>query len=157
MKDSVKFELFNDKALMALFDELQPKIQDNIIIGGLKNAGKVINDEAKQNFQAIKKNKSKTGYQDLNSMFKVVKMRAPKIGVRVGMSAREGYKYRFMNFGTEERYYMTKNGVEHRTGAIPKREFFTRAVESKKQEAEDNVQNAIKESMEKTVKRYNKK
>jgi len=149
-------DVINDKKLLKLFNELQPKVQSTIIAGGFRRAGKIILDEAKINFKASKKNKSKTEYAGANSMFKVKKLRRPRIGAVVGIGGEKGYKYRFQNDGTDDREYRSKSGAIHRTGRINKTSFFTDAVETKAKTAMDAVNDSIKTSMEATVKRYNK-
>jgi hypothetical protein len=156
METDSKLTLINDKELMALFNELTPKVRDKIVNTGLKNAARLIISEAKRNFKTTKKNKSKTGYRDFNSTFKVKEMKS-KPGVIAGMQHREGYKYRFLNYGTDTRNYKTKSGKIHNTGKIEPTNFFTYAVESKKQTAEKDIQEAITKSMNRTVEKYNKK
>ena len=153
----VKINIINDKELLALFDELTPKVQNQVIMSGLRKAASIINEQAKRNFRAVQKNKSTTGYQDFNSMFKT-KVMKDKVGVITGLqSYKEGYKYRWLDKGTEERQYKTKAGNIHKTGKIKATHFFTDAVESKMQEAQNNIQQAIENSMNKTVEKYNRK
>ena len=86
-----------------------------------------------------------------------VKAMKDKMGVIVGLSDyEEGYKYRMINYGTESRDYKTKNGIQHNTGKLMGTKFFTDAVEEKKQEAEDNIENCITTNMERLVAKYNK-
>jgi len=156
METDSKIRLINDKELMALFDELIPSVQNKIIVNGLKSAASIITKQAKQNFKGTKKNKSKTGYKDLNSSFKIKPMNK-ELGVIAGMQHREGYKYRFLNYGTEQRSYKTKKGKQHDIGKIVGSNFFTDAVNSKKEEANKNIQDEIVKSMNKTVNKWNKK
>lgn len=152
MADNIKIELINSKELLILFNELTPKIQDKIINTGMKNAGKLILNEAKRLFKTIRKNKSKTNYSGFSGFFGVKTLRK-KDGIILGV---KNYKYRFINYGTNERNYKTKNG-NHKTGKIEKTLFFTNAVENKKDAAMKNIQNSITSALEKTVEKYNKK
>ena len=158
--EAAKLTIINDVELYKLFTELTPKVQNKIINTGLKNAARLIVNQAKKNFKATKKGKSKTGYSALNSSFKVKEMKS-RAGVIAGMSHREGYKYRFLNYGVPtdggNRSYKMKSGKEHNTGKIEATNFFTDAVNSKKETAQKDVQEAITKSMNKTVERYNKK
>jgi hypothetical protein len=156
MAGEAKFSIINDRELYKLFQELTPSVQNKIINTGLKNAARLIINEAKRNFKTVKKNKSQTNYEDFNSSFTIRNMKS-KAGVIAGMSAREGYKYRFINFGTADRNYKTKNGKAHKTGKIEQTSFFTNAVESRKETAQKDVQEAITKAMNKTVEKYNKK
>lgn len=150
-------DVINDKELLKLFNELIPNVQNKIIQGGYKQAGKIILDQAKSNLKSVRKNKSTSGYKGFNSMFKTKALRKPMIGARVGVSGREGYKYRWQNYGTEERQYISKTGKAHKTGKITATYFFNNAVDSKKDEALNSVNRAITDSMNRTVKKYNKK
>jgi hypothetical protein len=153
-----EIKIINDRELLALLDELVPKVRDKVIMAGMRKAAKIINDQAKKNFRATQKNKSITGYENFNSLFKVKAMRS-KEGVIVGVQdSTKGYIYRFINENKgQKRSYRTASGKMHNTGVLRATHFFTDAVESKKQEAIDNVQNAVVEQMEKTVQKYNKK
>jgi ribosomal protein L33 len=150
-------EVINDKELLKLFNELIPKVQSKIIAGGFRTASKIILDQAKINFHATKKGKSRTGYAGINSMFKSKPLRAPKIGAVVGLSSKEGYKYRFENYGTEDRFYMTKNNKKHETGKIKATKFFDNAVEAKQEAANRAISEAIVDSLKKTIIKYDKK
>ena len=48
----VKINLINDKQLLALFNDLNPQKQKQVIMGGLRQSARIINDQAKLNFQA---------------------------------------------------------------------------------------------------------
>jgi len=150
-------DVINDKDLLKLFNELIPKVQNRIILGGYKQAGKIILSQAKSNLLSRRKNKSLTGYKGFNSMFKTSTLRKPTIGAKVGLSSKVGYKYRFQNFGTAERQYRTKTNKIHKTGKISASHFFDDAVNSKKDEALRSVNQAIVDSMNKTVKKYERK
>lgn len=155
--DVGKFTIINDRELFKLFNELTPKIQNKIISTGLKNAARLIINKAKRNFKSIKKGKSKTEYRDFNSSFTVREMRS-RAGVIAGLASRkEGYKYRFIDQGTEERHYKTKKGNEHRTGRMPATHWFTSAVDDSQKTAAEDVQQAVVKSLNKTVEKYNKK
>lgn len=153
MSDNACINIINDKDLMALFNELTPKVQDRIVNTGLKNAARVILNEAKKQFRATQKNKSRTNYKGFTSFFQIKNLRS-KEGVILGV---KNYKYRFINFGTNPRQYKAKSGVIHSTGDIEKTSFFTTAVESKKEDAIKLVQDSMKTAMEKTIIQYNKK
>lgn len=154
--DVGKFTVINDRELLKLFNELQPKVQNKIISTGLKNAARLIVNAAKRNFKAVKKGKSKTEYRDFNSSFSIRDMRS-RAGVIAGLSSKQGYKYRFIDQGTEERQYKTKKGNEHRTGRITATRWFTNAVQDKQKTAQEDVQQAVVKAMNKTVEKYNKK
>lgn len=147
----IKLVFKNAAQTQEYFKELKRSVQDRLILQGMKKAGKIINQQAKSNFQTIKKNKSKTGYKGLNSLFKVEQMKSLKgsteAGVKIGMkndnASKNAYHYRFINYGTQPRDYtkvkrrlIKKNIVKnHKTGKMKRELFFTNAVENKKDEA----------------------
>lgn len=146
------FYLINDKELVALFNELQPKIQNNIIKAGYKKAGDIILQQVKSNFQSRFKNSGKMNFKQY---FKNLPMQT-KIGEKIGVTGDKAYILRFLNYGTEDRYYKTRNSANHFTGMLKATNFFTDAVEQKKQEAMDALNQCITDSMEKTVAKYNR-
>ena len=79
-----------------------------------------------------------------------------KIGEKIGVQGDKAYLLRFLEFGTNERQYKTKNSGNHFTGKLKSSQFFSDAVEAKGAEAMNEVQKGIIESMEKTVTKYSK-
>ena len=51
--DYIDISIIGDKELEKLFDELIPSVQNSIVLNGMKQAGKMILDEAKNNFKFI--------------------------------------------------------------------------------------------------------
>jgi hypothetical protein len=60
--DEIGLIFINDKETLELFQSLVAEVQGKIIQEGLRKAVKPILVQAKMNLNAIKKNKSKTGY-----------------------------------------------------------------------------------------------
>ena len=153
--DDIDIVFTNDKELMKLFSELVPAIQNKIVLAGMRKASQIIKSEAITSFKSVKKNKSKTGYKDFNKAFKIENMKR-NIGVKVGLT-NVGYKYRWIEWGTDERSYpVKKSKVVHKTGSVQPTHFFYDAVARKKTEAQNGVNAAILESLQKTVDKYNK-
>jgi len=153
--DDIDIVFTNDKELMKLFKELVPAVQNKIVMAGMRKAAQVIKSEATSSFKSVKKNKSKTGYKDFNKAFKIENMKRA-IGVKVGLTTL-GYKYRWIEWGTKEREYIQKKSKAiHKTGAVEEKNWFYSAVKRKEQEAANGVNNAILESLKKTVDKYNK-
>ena len=163
-------QYLNTAELQQLFTELADNVQMKILNTAFRKAGKTILDSAKENFNASKKNKSKTGYNDLEKSFKMKPFKRV-VGMLIGMEHKEGYKYRFINYGTKEREYKIgksfksfagvkgfykSDKLTHSTGIIKPSEFFTKAVESQGDKAQNMLADEINLSMEKTIKRYEK-
>jgi HK97 gp10 family phage protein len=152
--DNIGLQLFGANELGQLFDELKPKIQNNIIAGGLKSAGNIILQQAKSNFKT--RITSAKGGLKLQQYFKVEQMKS-KVGVKVGAVGYNAYLLRFLEYGTKERKYITtKNRVSHFTGVLKASKFFSDAVNDKKDEAMQTVQASIVDSMNKAVAKYSK-
>jgi len=160
--------LLNSTELQKFFFELKDSIQMQVLNFAFKKAGKIINDTAIQNFEGTKKGKSKTGYADLAKSFKSKALRK-NVGMVFGMQSKVGYKYRFLNFGTAGRNYKIKKGMvtgvgfykqdkkTHFTGAIKPSNFFTNAVASSSDTANNMLSNEIILSLERVVKRFERK
>lgn len=147
-------KIINDKELLQLFNELNNVTQNRIIQSGLKEAAKPILQQAKQNFEIRKKNKSKTNYANINSFFKIESNRL-KDGVKIGV--KNYYKARWIEWGTAERFYITKkNKVKHNTGKITATHFFYDAVNTRKDEAQRNINNYIIKALNQTISKYSK-
>jgi len=152
-EDRIDINVINDKELLNLFDELDKKVQDKILLEGFKKSVKMILDAAKSNFDSIKKNQSKTDYTYVNKGWKVEPL-ANQIGVKFG---NKNYKSKWINWGTKERFYKTKKGNMHSTGLLKRTNFFFDAVESKGEEAQNMLSTHITQALDKTVKKYEKK
>lgn len=145
-------DLVNADDLKKLFADLKDGVQMKVLNAAFKKSGKIILDAAKTNFQTTKKGFSKTNYADFRKSFKSKALKKD-IGMIFGMQHREGYKYRFINFGTKERYTRT---TKRFTGIIKPSSFFTSAVESKTEQAQAMLAGNIVESLERLVNKYEK-
>ena len=162
INEGVNIKMINDKKLLGLFTELEYKYQRRVAISAMRNSGKIINKAAKQNFQSSTKGFSANNYKDILSSFKIKSMKKDD-GVVIGV---EGYTPKKGNYGvfkavwlergTEEREYTTKNGIRRSTGSITGSHFFERAVDSNKTEALNSIGNNLVKSMERLVKKFNK-
>ena len=172
--DEVSLDIINDKQLLELFKELNINEQNKIINMGLRKAAKPIIDQAKQNYLSRRKNKSTTGYSDFNSSFKVEpRKNKDVIGVKVGVKyvdktgRKNWYKYRWIEWGTKDRYTKLRknglfgsqkiNGAGKFKGKIDATHFFYDAVEARKENAMNTVQEHVTKSIETTVKKYENK
>lgn len=151
-EDYIDINITNDKELQKLFTELKPAVQNKIVLAGMRSSATIILGQAKSNFKSNQKNKSKTGYKNFNKSFTTEPM-SSNFGLRVGI---KNYKYKWIEFGTEDRWLSSKtNKKKHFVGKIQPTHFFFDAVTSKKTEALNKVSTAIIDSLEKTVKKYN--
>ena len=145
-------EMMNDKQLNQLFDELTPKNQNQIVANGYRKAGNIILTQIKSNF----KDRIKGNTADMLRLFTVQNLKT-KVGCRIGVPIKDkSYIMRFLEYGVQDRIAKNKNGVNHFTGKIEGRKFFSDGVDEKKDEAQEAVQKSIIESMEKLVEKYNK-
>jgi len=144
----------NTTELQKLFSELKDNVQMQILNAAFRKSSKVILDTAKSNFESTKKGKSETGYAGLASAFKTKALRSD-VGMVIGMQHKEGYKYRFLNYGTAARF--TKGKTKRFKGAIKPSLFFSNAVESQSDNAQNLLSNEIILSLERCVKKYEKR
>jgi hypothetical protein len=149
---NIGFSLMGDVELGKLFDELQPKIQNNIVKAGYKKAGDIILQQAKSNFKSSFQNAGKMNFLQY---FKNLPLQT-KIGEKIGVTGNKAYILKFLNYGTIDRHYTTRSSADHFTGMLKATDFFTNAVEQTKDVAMDAVQKSIVDSMNKTVEKYNK-
>jgi HK97 gp10 family phage protein len=155
----ISLELVNDEKLLKLLNELDTSISNRTVLAALRKAGKAINDQAKSNLSSRKKNKSKTGYSGINTLFKVQEIKnKDRYGVKVGLTGGNSYKYRWINWGTVDRQYMKKSlfkkGKQHFTGRIQPTLFFTDAVTSKREESRKTISDALIKSLKKIENKY---
>ena len=169
--DGIDFKIINDAEQLALFKELDFKIQKKIISAGIRKAAKPIIETAKANFNSTKKNKSTTGYADLNSSFKIQENNKNTsainyfIGVKYNdtKGKKNWYKYRFIEWGTEERQYKVskrslfneKKGTLKHTGKMTGTHFFYDAVEARKDKVQEDISKEVTAQFEKVVAKYN--
>lgn len=163
------FDIINDVDQQKLFSELADTVQISALNSAMRKAGKIILNQAKTNFLAIKKDKSKTGYADFDKAFKIKAQRSV-VGVIVGMQHRAGYKYRFLNYGTADRQYKISHSIFsghrgkagfyktskslHETGKINPSNFFNDAVDSTASTVQSTLSDNIVLSLEGVVKKY---
>jgi hypothetical protein len=160
--EGINFKIINSKELLEMFDSLVPSLQQNIVKRGLTDAGRIILNQAKSNFNSVKKGKSRTGYKEITQGFKVAYLKNGVIGVRIGNSY---YKSLWIEAGTKERFY--KKGVKksqlknlksmdgtHRTGVMVRTNFFRDAVDARKDEAQSKVSESIINQLDKVVKKH---
>lgn len=162
--------MINSQDLKKLFDELQSSVQIQVLNAAFRKAGKPILEQAKANFMAIKKGKSKDGYSTFDKAFKMTALKKD-IGMIIGLKHQEGYKYRFIEYGTAERQYKVKKSSSnkegkagfyksaagmHSTGVIKPSQFFENAVAQKGNESQELLSAEIVLSLERCVKRYEK-
>jgi hypothetical protein len=161
--DIVTAEIVGDTELLQFIKEMDTVISNKIVLAALKKGGEIINQQAKSNFMSRKRNKSKTGYAGFNSLFKVQPIKSPeKIGVKVGMSGKEGYKYRWIQWGTNERYSIKRNkentkGKKLYTGKIQATNFFYGAVATQAEKANAMVSESIIDALKKMKEDANNK
>ncbi len=147
---------------------LEPALKSEIVVKAMREAGELINSEAKTRLFATKKGYSKSAYSYYTRAFKVENLKARNAtelgGVKVGIS-KEGYKLRWLQFGTKERSYYntsssrvssTRLGSKHNTGKILGSNFFYGAVKGKQRDAYELISNAILKSLQKNLEKNSK-
>jgi hypothetical protein len=163
-EDYIDLKIINDAKLQKLFTELVPATQNKIVLNGMRSAAQEILKQAKTNFKSQQKNKSKTGYKFFNRSFATEPMKGT-FGLKVGV---KNYKMRWLEWGTDERFVkkgrkrffryrkslLNSDKDKRSTGKITGTHFFFKAVEEKKNVAINNINNAIIESFEKVIKKY---
>jgi hypothetical protein len=149
---NIGFELVGDVELGQLFDELIPKIQNSIVKAAYKKAGDIILNQVKSNFQSSFNDSGKINFKQY---FKNLPLQT-KVGEKIGATGDKAYILRFLNYGTKDRYYKTRNSANHFTGMLKASEFFDNAVEQTKDLAMESVSQGIVDSMEKVCSKYNK-
>ena len=121
--------LIGDQELAKVFDELVPALQNQVVRTGFKKAGQIILNEAKANFRNRFKVKTNINQYFINAPMKT------RVGEKVGVGGDKGYIFRFLEYGTKERFYESKkNHIKHLTGKLKASNFFVDAVEAKKDE-----------------------
>jgi hypothetical protein len=157
MSDNIQIVFKNDKELLKLFTELNPQVQKKVVVEAMRKSAKIILEEAKKNYNLIKKNnndgkyKLEEHYIPIDKSFKTLQIR-DKMGVRVGLM---NYRGGWIDRGTKDRYYTTKKGKKHNLGKMTKTNFFYNAVDKRKDEAMSTLNDNLILSMERLVKKYN--
>lgn len=146
----IDLKIINQQDALDLFHELVFTEQNKIVNTAFRNVAWIILNQAKSNFNAIKKGKSKTGYKFTRSSFTTAPYRSKEgFGIKAGI---KNYKMRWIEWGTDER-----NTKKRFTGKLQPTNFFFNAVKQKKEEATNKISDAIMNSLQKTVDKYNKK
>jgi hypothetical protein len=147
--DVVTVEMIGDAELVEFIRGLDRVISKKIVLSAMRKGGAYINEMAKMRFMATKKNRSKTGYQGFNSLFKVQPIKSEhKVGVKIGISGAQGYKYRWAQWGTVQREYIKKKtqgepAKKHYTGKIQATNFFYGAAAQSAEKANAMVSESI--------------
>jgi len=152
---------YNDAELTKLFNSLGSVAQDKIVVDAIKEAASTIISAAKSNLFASKRGASKTNYSWYASAFKVEPLKfrtGDAVGVKLGVKTKEGYKLRWLEWGTAQREtrgskYMAKRAAGKQTGS----HFFYNAVAAQKEKARLSIEAAVEKSLEKMVDKANKK
>ena len=161
METGMKFTGYD--SLVKMLNGLEPALKSKVVIESMREAGGVINNEAQRRLFATKKGYSKSAYSYYIRVFKIENLKARSEaelgGVKVGIS-KEGYKLRWLQFGTKDRsYYVTKTskgqkGTSHKTGRILGSNFFFGAVKGKQREAYEIISSAVIKSLENNLNKY---
>ena len=151
MKNDIDFKV-DYKDLMADFGKLKVTVQNRAIESGLRKSARVILNQVKQNFQSVKKNKSKTNYANFNKLLRIqsIRNRAKNgIGVKLGFT-RAGYKYRWINWGTNAR---TTEKRKHNTGLVNQTNFFYNAVKQTEEQVFKSIEKNVIEQIRRVLKK----
>jgi len=125
---SISYNLFGVKELDDLFSDLNTTTQKSIMIAAFRKAAKPLVADSKSNLLA------RTNAKASGSLYRSIGVkphrRLPilKIGARTS-SNWAGYHGHLIDDGTVMRSYITKSGVEHKTGAVSPTNFFNDALQ----------------------------
>lgn len=145
--------LINTTELKTVFNNLESGIQKKVLDKVLKQASTVILNAARTNFNTVKKGESKTNYNGLSNAFKS-KTAKNELAVVYGLQESGLFKYRWINYGTEERF--TKGDNARSTGIINPTFFFTKAVETQSNTARGVMSEGIIKVLDDIAKKSNK-
>lgn len=108
------FTVVNNAGLLEVLNGFLPAVQGKVVMDALKTGAASINEQAKASLYASKKGTSKTNYSYYSRAFKMedLKSKTPlELGVRTGVrDAKNGYKLRWIEFGTNTRFTSKKKG-----------------------------------------------
>lgn len=144
----------DSKELLNKFKQLQGNEKDKIVrqsVGKALHAIKqaTINQMAKEGIPVNKPNKT-YGFTPADG----VTMAIYKDGSGGSVAIMRNYLLRFLEKGTPDRSYITKNGVEHNIGRIEPKWFFRKAINQTKNEAINILNDSLSSGIEKL---WNKK
>ena len=98
----------NWQELVKLLEGISPQLRKRLSMDGLIAGANLINNTAKQNLEAGKKGKSKSGYNYYQTIFRYEQMKGQDpelLKLKTGVWSRaNGYKLRWLEWGTDDRY-----------------------------------------------------
>jgi len=170
METGIKFENYAD--LVEMLNGLLPALRKKVVMDGLQEAAGVILNQAKSNLRASSKGKSVSGTLNKGQIWRAESLKARNDeemgGVKIGIT-KDGYKARFLQWGTRKRKFLSTNkqintagwkekhgGYYHNTGSIIGNDFFYGAVKAKQRDAYNIIIDAILESLERNLSKYKK-
>lgn len=117
MEHGIKVE--NTEQLLQLLSQYAAVVQTKAVNAAMEKAAEYVNAQALIKLHASKKGTSRTGYKYYSSAFRHEPLRTDEpdtAGIRFGVSSRkEGYKLRWLEWGTDERH------TYKRTNALTKK------------------------------------
>lgn len=143
-------KIINTTELQNIFLEMENSMQVKVLNKAFKQASESILNVAKSNFNSIKKGESSTGYTTLSKGFKT-RSTKNELGMVFGLQESGLFKYRWINYGTKERFTKGKN--PRSTGVIQPTLFFTRAVDSTIDKAQSNISDGIIKVLQDIIKK----
>jgi hypothetical protein len=148
-------QIINSKELFALFDSLNDKLQNRIVLSGMRKGANLILSQAKENLKSKLKGKSKTKNKYFKNSFKIESIKNEKngFGLKVGV---KNFKYRWLEWGTKKRFFKSKYRKQHSTGVIQATHFFYDAVEQTKEDSYKLISEGVVESLKRTVDKFNR-
>jgi len=148
MPDNNKLlEILGTEELVSLFNEMDFKLQDTILNKSFKRSAKLIQDTAKGNLR---------GYQGIKDNFNIsFKKETQTTSIRIKRKQHSFMAY-WVEHGTTDRSYTTKNGSLKRIGKIQSQKYFTRALKSTEGDVKKNIYMDIKQQFEKLIQKRNK-
>jgi hypothetical protein len=158
MANEAYVKMINLPQMQQMFDDLQTKIQNRVIVQTYTNlANRIIKPVAVSNLQGVYKGKSKNNLSTAKKSWRVEKQNPEKgPGVKAGFKY---YKLNWLNSGTAPRQYTSKkkgSGRTHFTGSMKATGFWDKAVEATQDRVQGEFEKYLNDQFEKTVAKYNK-
>jgi len=153
------FKVENSEQLLKLLRSYPDVVKNAAVIKGMEAGADLINESAKAKLFASRKGASKTGYNYYAAAFKKenLKSKAPDtVGIRTGVyNKKEGYKFRWLEWGTAQRFTRTRknaltgvNTTKKSRGKIIGNNFFFDALKGKEDIFFRTISNVIVKALE---------
>jgi len=149
-------EIFGDKQLDKLFDQLRDSQKRSIVISAFRKASQPMLTRIKANLIARTKAKSIGNLAKSLGYLPVSRLPILHLGAR-RFGNFKGFHSHLIESGTGQRYYTTQSGAVHVTGRVAGRYWFRTGVESTQKQTAEGFIGAAVDSFAKLIQRANAK